>query len=465
MSNLPHIVRQRLGVPRVGDAGADHPDADLLTAFAERQLAAPERERVLAHLGTCAACREIVALASVEETPAQTVITPAGNRSWWSVRSYQYGALAAALVMAVVGLVLLNPNRAAQSAKVEQARAVPAVTSPAAEESRTATSPSVDKSQSLAEAKKPPNPDAAFGSRSKEAANGRTVIVEKPTAVAPKDLDNLAVVSNNAYSLKPEAKDADAIGAGVAARESSEFSSNVATRTARAPAAAPSGQAASGPVAGSVVTGQAAGQTGGARGTFFKVQRSDQLTKAAPTSQTPTAPTSANETVAVAAQAGAEPAPVNPPAQVAIDPSDAAKARRRKAETIAATNDTAAEQQAMLADSRYNTVAANWRIRNGRLQKLDPARDAYDDVTVSGTARLSVVGSLGNEVWVGGTDGTLRYSNDQGAHWIAVTTGAWSKDATFTALTPTALRSVEVYLSNGERWRSADGGASWSKYQ
>jgi hypothetical protein len=58
----------------------------------------------------------------------------------------------------------------------------------------------------------------------------------------------------------------------------------------------------------------------------------------------------------------------------------------------------------------------------------------------------------------------MFYSNDQGAHWIATSTGGWSKDATFTGLTPTALRSVEVYLSNGERWRSADGGASWTRY-
>ena len=50
MSELPHIVRQRLAA-----SSGDHPDADLLNAFAERQLAGSERERVLAHLGACAA--------------------------------------------------------------------------------------------------------------------------------------------------------------------------------------------------------------------------------------------------------------------------------------------------------------------------------------------------------------------------------------------------------------------------
>jgi hypothetical protein len=122
------------------------------------------------------------------------------------------------------------------------------------------------------------------------------------------------------------------------------------------------------------------------------------------------------------------------------------------------------KQKALARDPNY-TARGVWRISNGRLQKLDPARNAFDDVTVSGATRLSVVASLGNEVWVGGTSGALYYSNDQGAHWIPVSTGGWSKDATFTGVTPTALRSVEVHLSNGERWRSADAGASWSRYQ
>jgi photosystem II stability/assembly factor-like uncharacterized protein len=106
-----------------------------------------------------------------------------------------------------------------------------------------------------------------------------------------------------------------------------------------------------------------------------------------------------------------------------------------------------------------------WRIASGRLQHFDSTRTAWDEVSVGSTARLSIVAALGSEVWVGGTDGSMFYSNDQGAHWIPTSTGGWSRDATITALTPTAVRSLEVHLSNGERWRTADGGASWSKYQ
>ncbi len=44
----------------------DHPDADLLTGFAEKSLLAREREAVMAHLAGCAECREVLHLSAVE---------------------------------------------------------------------------------------------------------------------------------------------------------------------------------------------------------------------------------------------------------------------------------------------------------------------------------------------------------------------------------------------------------------
>ena len=59
MAELPKIVRERLAT---APAGA-HPDADQLTAFAEKRLGERERGQVLAHLSACQACREVVSLA------------------------------------------------------------------------------------------------------------------------------------------------------------------------------------------------------------------------------------------------------------------------------------------------------------------------------------------------------------------------------------------------------------------
>ena len=43
---------------------AEHPSSDLLTAFAEQSLTAPDKELVADHLGRCAECREVVFLAN-----------------------------------------------------------------------------------------------------------------------------------------------------------------------------------------------------------------------------------------------------------------------------------------------------------------------------------------------------------------------------------------------------------------
>ena len=70
MNELPQIVYERLraGLPAhpLDGAAADraHPDADLLTAFAERALSTKERESVLEHLAVCGNCREALALAN-----------------------------------------------------------------------------------------------------------------------------------------------------------------------------------------------------------------------------------------------------------------------------------------------------------------------------------------------------------------------------------------------------------------
>lgn len=85
MQELPKIVRARLKAATVSVA---HPDADLLTAFAERSLPETERDSVLEHLARCGDCRDIVALALPAAEPVQTVIrpSPAGWLTWPALR-------------------------------------------------------------------------------------------------------------------------------------------------------------------------------------------------------------------------------------------------------------------------------------------------------------------------------------------------------------------------------------------
>jgi len=72
---VPTIVHDRLRAagPQASAPAQAHPNADVLTAFAEQALAASERDGVLEHLARCGDCRELIALAL---PPAEIVAAP-----------------------------------------------------------------------------------------------------------------------------------------------------------------------------------------------------------------------------------------------------------------------------------------------------------------------------------------------------------------------------------------------------
>ncbi len=82
MTEVPKIVHDRLraaALERVGPGPTTperaHPDADVLTAFAEQALSASERENILEHLARCGDCRELIAVAL---PPADLRAAPTG---------------------------------------------------------------------------------------------------------------------------------------------------------------------------------------------------------------------------------------------------------------------------------------------------------------------------------------------------------------------------------------------------
>src|ERR1700675_1774860 len=101
MEQLPHIVRERLRPA----AGGDHPDPDLLSAFAEQALPERERSRVLLHLSNCAPCRDVLAVAlPPTESPSVTLDT-AHPAPWFRWPILRWGAAAACVV--IVGSAVL----------------------------------------------------------------------------------------------------------------------------------------------------------------------------------------------------------------------------------------------------------------------------------------------------------------------------------------------------------------------
>jgi hypothetical protein len=117
---IPKIVTSKLADrdtnPRA-DA-ASHPDADLLTAFAERALPERERSTVMKHLAACSQCRAVVALAQPEEPAAGVVLIRSRPRSS-SVLLLRWGALAACAVLAV-SLVLFHRKQTGDTLVAEK---------------------------------------------------------------------------------------------------------------------------------------------------------------------------------------------------------------------------------------------------------------------------------------------------------------------------------------------------------
>lgn len=85
-----------------------HPDADLLTAFAEQSLAGDERLFVMEHLAQCVNCRDVVAMALPEIVLETAAAAPARvpGMGWIRWPALRWGALAAGiLAVASVGVV------------------------------------------------------------------------------------------------------------------------------------------------------------------------------------------------------------------------------------------------------------------------------------------------------------------------------------------------------------------------
>jgi hypothetical protein len=102
-----------------------HPDENLLAAFAERTLARSERERVLAHLSDCSACRDAVFLAqqAVPEPELQAgwqlrQSEPRAPRWRWAI-VFTTGLLSAILIVASV--MHRHPNNDAKTSPAQMA--------------------------------------------------------------------------------------------------------------------------------------------------------------------------------------------------------------------------------------------------------------------------------------------------------------------------------------------------------
>jgi hypothetical protein len=436
MRELSKVVRQRLKAKEA--ATAVHPDADLLTAFAEQSLTGRERSGVMEHLAQCGDCREVVALALPAEVE-ETVVAKGGVRSnWFRLPALRWAAVAVGIAAAIsVGTLEYRnrPTRKFSSNVLSKQETVAALTQP----------PSVLETQAET---------AALPSQ----AGKKLPAKKRVTAAIGSAAGSRAVVPSYAFSTGVGAGTAGRIGGGSGAGK------GVVGAPARELAMAEAAKSAT--LAGSA-----------------------QTAVPAPSRQMPPA---VSETVEVAA---ANPAVQTEQAELGSDKlgSDQEVFSRAKpavdqqtvsgASSLPIQGGNATSLQAL---SPAN-AAPRWTIgADGALQRSFDGGTTWEDVNVRGDDSKSaeftksaksakavgraipvfrVVSVNGAEVWAGGSGGTLYHTVDAGNSWARV---GLSYEG---VLIGGDIISIEfpdpqhgrVATSAGEIWTTGDRGQTWLK--
>ena len=434
MEQLPNIVRERLKVPAPGD----HPDADILTAFAEQSL--PERERagVLLHVSRCAECRDVLALA-VPPITTPGALDTARTRSWFQWRVLRWGA-AVACVVIVGSAVLLRRDLMTQS---EQSVAVKEnstaeqfayqrLEAPASVATRAqqGTAPTDEEKQNAIN--KTPRP-----------ARAKTAKPASPPVVAPAEPSSAPTHANRLEvgGLGREFDKKRAVMAG-------QPTQGNAVPAPGAPSAAAAGKLAAQPVLRSVEP----------------IQRKDEAI-----------PASANETVEV----HTGPPTVEP--EVVVNTEDKREALGKAKAPSGAMLDTMSSSvvagshgsnsaetvgQKIERSKLRNSPATRWTISSdGQLQHSTDAGRTWQPVVVAEKASFRALSANGPDVWVGGAAGMLYHSADSGASWAQVkpTSGDATLSADIAAIEFTDIRQGKITTSNGEAWTTQDAGQTWNK--
>jgi len=104
-----------------------HPDAEVLTAFAEQLVTDAEREQVLAHIATCGRCREVVFLThrmveAEEPGPGAAVSVPKEKSGLAWFAGWRWAWVPVAALAGVVGVAVIQHSRHAATPTKQMAQ-------------------------------------------------------------------------------------------------------------------------------------------------------------------------------------------------------------------------------------------------------------------------------------------------------------------------------------------------------
>jgi hypothetical protein len=446
MNKLPNIVRARLSAVEAGD----HPDPDLLTAFAEQALAEQERSKVLAHLSRCCDCREVLAvampsLASAALATASSIDT-GRRRSWFSGLAVRWGVAAACVVIVGSAVlmkrdVLMKP--AARTAALQQDQAL------------TYSSDKANKKDfTVLPEPQPPSPSALV--RDEERATGALSSSTRMQAqLSTRMQDQKKALTSNLMlpaappslpgRMRPElAQSPTGGGIGGAASVGSLASTPK-------PNATPANESLNLPSSNgrNIATPPAPSKPA------IQITQEVQVTAAAPVMEAD---------MAEAREKQELPGKAKAPSGVTTYDAFAAPSQDSNGQMV--TTKEAARKAEMKRVETLRPPVARWTISSdGQLQHSIDSGKTWQPVVVAENATFRALSANGPDLWVGGASGLLYHSTDAGAHWTQVKPA--TADATLTA-DIAAIEFIDVHqgkitTSTGEVWITTDGGQSWRK--
>lgn len=423
-----------------------HPDANLLTAFAEKSLGERERALVLGHLAECPGCREVISVASAanEEWPGVPAL-PVRSR-WLSWPVLRWGAAVACVVVVGTAVTLRYEWRSGPAPGPEQAAApLPAPSAVL----RTENEEKVGPEEKLAAKILPPSPirsESSFGvagrlAKAPASAAGKSAAIPSPiNGVEETDqMQKKQVEANQPFG-------------GYLTRD--KLASVDAARSAQRPPAVQGQLAASAPAAPA------------AKATVMEPQARERL-------DDKDNPVHANsETVTVMAEA----------LQVQTAQASVAKTKddsRRKAQNdrggamagMALGDHTSDMKSAETVSGGNKTVGregneagGRWTIAaDGSLQESPDAGRSWQAVAVASGVVFRALAANGPDIWAGGNAGALYHSSDAGQHWTQIKPQADGRALTgdITAVEFGDPQHGKLTTSTRETWITGDGGQTW----
>ena len=486
MQNVPKIVLERL---KAASSVGEHPDADVLTAFAERSLPDVERAMVLEHVARCGDCRDVVALALPETMAALPRPIPA-RTPWLTWPALRWGFVAAGVV-AISWFGVLQYSRRAQVATMvakESAPGGPGVPLTA----KTETGVRTDQT----ERDKLSSPAPSSDSFSTAVASPRVVEPKIPSFQAPesgltsrfetRSAPARSVARNRGSIGGPippglkmpmqlqQQNSANSNGSAAPAMDTATLAkqrgADIAPKVNKIPAASETV---------TVEVQGAAAQVDADQSAQLQAPAAPQASPSNPSEN----PSSANEEsrVGKAKEAAVTPAETMqltasaPPLPIAVPRTmEAVTVISPPRWTITATGGLQrsfdqgntwqdVDVTAVPATESYSTaleVAAS-----SKAVKKDKDSDRKALKRGASALTFRAVAAAGAEVWAGGTGGTLYHSVDAGARWtqvVPVSAGtALSSD--IVGLDFPDPRHGKITTSTTEVWTTSDGGQTWQK--